>query len=129
MASNRLHSDNASGKSIVRLEDVNVDLCWSPHFLSLNQDKKYYDGGGNSQPMTDNNLKSIIKHDSNIIRINHYYTRDERYFHEVRSKRPELPLILEKYHSFNLTPNTEIIRFIQKYHRSKVRFWKKTRHR
>jgi len=69
-ASNRLHSDNACGKSIVRLEDVNVDLCWSPHFFSLHQDKKYYDGGGNFQPMTDNDLKSIIKHNSSKIRIN-----------------------------------------------------------
>lgn len=130
-ASPKLHSFNASGKSIVRLEDVDVDLCWSPHFLSLHKQKKYYDGGGNFQPMTDNNLKSIIKHDSDIIRINHYYFRDERFFHERRLKNHlsgltgELPLIMERYHSFNLEKNCEIKRFIKRHHRSKINFWER----
>lgn len=121
-SSNLLHSCNASGKSIVRVDDVVIDQVWSPHQLVLREGAQYYNGSGKPLYFKGMDLQIDPEHTSDHIQINHYVMRDENFYQNVRLPRAtskeygELSLLLEHYQNFNYTQDDQIIQFLKKYH-------------
>ncbi len=130
-ASDILHSRNASGKSIVRVDEVNILQIWSPHQLVLQPDAQYYNGSGEPLYFRDGDLQINSSHTSDYIQINHYVMRDENFYQGVRLPRAisreygELSLLQEHYQSFNYVQDYTIIEFLKKYHPIMYEsFWK-----
>lgn len=130
-ASEPLHSRNASGKSIVKVDEVVIDQVWSPHQLVLQKGAQYYNGSGHPLYFKDGDLQVDPKHTSDIIQINHYAMRDENFYQNVRLPRAitkeygDLNLLKEHYESFNKTQDHQIIEFLIKNHPSMfTSFWK-----
>ncbi len=125
------HPRNASGKSIVKVDDVLIDLVWSPHQLTLRQGAQYYDGSGFPLYFNGSDLVVNPKHTSEHIQINHYVMRDENFYQNVRLPRAiskeygELSLLLAHYKSFNAVQNKEMVVFLKKHHKKKYKaFWR-----
>lgn len=122
MSADKLHSRNASGKTIFKTacaSDQNYKYMWSPHFIPLD-DGIYFNGDGHGPiPFNEQNSDILLdgKHHGSLIRINHYCHRDENYFANVRYPRDgNKELTMEHYESFNKVINTEIIDYINKFH-------------
>jgi hypothetical protein len=121
-ASNLHHSRNASGKSLVKMEDVDIDQVWSPHQLVLKEGAQYYNGSGKPLYFRGTDLQVDPQHTSDYIQVNHYVMRDENFYQTVRVPRAvskeygELSLLSEHYQSFNHTQDYQIIRFLERYH-------------
>ncbi|NDE63506.1 MAG: glycosyltransferase [Chlamydiae bacterium] len=131
------HPKNSSGKSIVKVDEVEVDQLSSPHFLKLKKGSQYYNGSGLPLDFKNDELQINSTHTSDYIQINHYGMRDENYFLNVRLPRTkpqplgeyqlELHVLLEQYKNFNLEKNYQIIKFIKNNYPSRYKeFWSKT---
>ena len=121
------HPRNAIGKSIVRVDHVDLNKKPTPHFPILLRDKivKYGDGklfGGDGKPFNQiSDLRSDGQHHDKYLRINHYFTRDEGFWRDVK-----IPRILNRgekmdiydimYNAFIQCKDTKIIDFLRKYH-------------
>ncbi len=122
-ASHPLHSRNAAGKSIVKVDEVVIDLVWSPHQLVLKQGAQYYNGSGRPLYFNGWDLQVDPQHTSDHIQINHYTMRDENYYHNVRlpkgkpqplgEQQLELHLLEEHYQSFNYTQDHLMTNFLK----------------
>ena len=86
-SSHPLHPRNASGKSIVKVEDVVVEQVWSPHQLFLKEGACYYNGSGRPISFKGVDLQVDPQHTSEYIQINHYSLRDENFYRNVRLPR------------------------------------------
>jgi hypothetical protein len=129
-ASNPLHSRNASGKSIVKVDEVVIDQVWSPHQLALKPNAQYYSGSGRPLYFKEGDLQVDPQHTSDLIQINHYAMRDENFYQNVRLPKAisreygELSLLQEHYRSFNYTQDRQMIKFLKKRHPAMYRsFW------
>jgi hypothetical protein len=80
------HPWNSIGKTIVRPESVVIEKIWYPHHVPLKKSRSYADGSGGEIPMINDDLH-MTGHYGKYIRINHYFFRDERFFHEVKLPR------------------------------------------
>lgn len=123
---NRFHSRNCVGKSIMRPEQMEIGEIWSPHFCKLKPGATYYDGDGETSVCCDGgDLKTDGRSHYKYIRINHYAHRDERYFREVRLPRDaEQHLMLEHWEAYNEEKDRTILRFIKKYYpHMYVKYW------
>ena len=130
--SNSLHPRNASGKSIVKVDDVVVDQIWSPHQHVLRENAQYYNGSGRPLYFNGLDLQVDPSHTSDYIQINHYVMRDENFYQNVRLPKAiskeygEVSLLKEHYQSFNAEQNLQMIEFLQKKHPKMYRkFWSK----
>jgi len=121
-ASHPLHPRNASGKSIVKVDAVEIDHVWSPHHLVLNSEAQYYNGSGHPLYFNGSNLEVDPQHTSKFIQINHYAMRDENFYQKVRLPKAisreygELDLLREHYKSFNYTEDHFMVDFLKKNH-------------
>jgi hypothetical protein len=121
-ASSPFHSINASGKSIVKVDEVVIDHVWSPHQLVLRQGAQYYNGSGLPLYFKGWDLQVDPRHTSDHIQINHYALRDENFYQNVRVPRAisniyaELAILQEHYQSFNDTQDYQMIIFLKKNH-------------
>jgi hypothetical protein len=129
-----LHSYNASGKSIVRVDDVVIDQVWSPHQLVLREGAQYYNGSGKPLYFKGTDLQVTPQHTSDYIQVNHYMMRDENFYQNVRLPRAlsgqygDLALLQEHYESFNYMKNYQMINFIKRNHPEMYRsFWDRPR--
>jgi hypothetical protein len=129
-ASFPLYSMNASGKSIVKVDEVVIDQVWSPHHLVLEQGAQYYNGSGQPIYFKENDLQVDPQHTSDYIQINHYAMRDESFYHNVRIPKAvsgeygNLNLLKEWYQTFNSTQDYLMINFLKKNHPSMYHsFW------
>lgn len=123
-SSDPYHPRNASGKSIVRVDDVVIDRIRSPHHLVLREGAQYYNGSGLPLYFDDVDLCVDSIHTSDYIQINHYPMRGEDYYQNVRlpKTRPqacyeqqlELNVVQEHYQSFNYMQNYQMIEFLKK---------------
>ena len=136
IASDLLHSRNASGKSIVKVDDVVIDQVWSPHQLILREGAEYYNGSGCPLYFKEWDLQVDPQHTSDHIQINHYVMRDENFYQNVRLPRASPPnldwqqlepylrdhyqgllnLLQEHYQSFNHTLDYQMIEFLKEKH-------------
>lgn len=130
-ASHPYHPRNAAGKSIVKVDAVNIVGTWSPHQLLLNSGAQYYNGSGEPLYFKGGDLQIDSRHTSSIIQVNHYVMRDENFYQKVRLPKAisreygNLDLLKEHYKSFNDQDNFSMIRFLKKYHPEKYStFWK-----
>ena len=133
-SSHPLHSYNASGKSIVRVDDVVIDQVWSPHQLVLREGAQYYNGSGQPLYFKGTDLQINPQHTSDYIQVNHYIMRDENFYQNVRLPRAlsgqygDPALLKEHYESFNYMKNYQMINFIKQNHPKKYRsFWNRPR--
>jgi len=124
------HPRNASGKSIVKVDEVAIDQVWSPHHLVLREGAQYYNGSGQPLYFKESDLQVDPKHTSEYIQINHYTLRDENFYQNVRLPKAiskeygELHLLQEHYQSFSNIRNNEMIEFLKKNHPVMYRdFW------
>jgi hypothetical protein len=124
------HSRNASGKSIVKVDDVMIDAVWSPHQLVLKEDAFYFDGSNNQLFFRGNDLQVTPYHTNACIQVNHYAMRDENFYQNVRLPKAiskeygELSLLLELYESFNECENFEMVEFLKSHYPDKYSsFW------
>lgn len=119
--SERNHYRNNTGKSIVRPSQVLADLTFTPHHFPLQAGCKYLNGDAELLDNTGHNL-TLHHHYDRFIRINHYNTRDEKFFREVKLPRQkamgEEKLLWELYHAFSATFDDTILHFIQVKHPS-----------
>lgn len=129
-SSHLLHSRNAAGKSIVKVDDVVIDQVWSPHQLVLREGAQYYNGSGRHLYFKGQDLQVDAQHTSDYIQINHYVMRDENFYQNVRLPRAiskeygDLSLLQEHYQSFNLTHDYQMINFLKEKHPSMYHtFW------
>ncbi len=130
------HPKNASGKSIVKVDDVVIDQIWSPHHHVLREGAQYYNGSGRPLYFKEVYLQVDPQHTSDYIQINHYAMRDENFYHNVRLPKTnqqtrgehqlELHVLEEQYQSFNATTDEQMIEFLKKKHpRMYRKFWSK----
>lgn len=129
-ASHPLHSRNASGKSIVKVDEVVIDEVWSPHQLVLRQGAQYYNGSGRPLDFKGADLQVDPQHTSDHIQINHYAMRDENFYQNVRLPKAisreygELNLLKEHHQSFNYTQDYLMINFLEDNYPAMYRtFW------
>lgn len=119
MSSERLHSRNASGKTIFRTSCASdYNLMWSAHFVPL--DKGIYNNGDcEFIPFNETNSDIMLdgRHRDNVIILNHYCHRDDNYFFSYRLHRDNTEsLMMEHYDSFNKVKNTAMIDYIKEFH-------------
>ena len=121
------HPRNAVGKSIVKLDDVNLNKQPTPHFPILLQNKivRYGDGtlfGKDGKPFNViPDLRTDGRHHDKYIRINHYFTRDEGFWQNVKipriiDRKECIGMYKEQYHAFLLCKDTKILQFLRKFH-------------
>jgi hypothetical protein len=123
-SSRPLHPINASGKSIVKVDEVVIDQVWSPHQLVLREGAQYYNGSGRPLYFKGVDLQVDPQHTSDYIQINHYAMRDENFYQNVRlpktkpqpfgEQQLELNVVQEHCQSFNYMQNYQMIWFIKK---------------
>lgn len=100
------HPKNLIGKSIVKPECTDPDKLWNTHHIILKSDAHYCNGDGQRLHFIGPELQLDRKNHKQFIRLNHYYTRDEHFFHNTRLKRireigiPEW-LVWQHHHDFN----------------------------
>ena len=135
IASDPLYPTNAVGKSIVKVNDVEIDQIWSPHQVPLKPGAQYYNGSG--EPLYFEGVELVVdpQHNSKYFRINHYKMRDENFYQKSRLPRAslkefegngELHLFKEQYESYNKVKDRVIIQFLKRFHPKKYkRFWGK----
>jgi hypothetical protein len=120
--SDLFHPRNASGKSIVKVEDVWINQVWSPHQLVLYANAQYYNGSGQPLSFVGTDLQINPSHTSELIQVNHYVMRDENFYQDVRMPKAiskeygELNLLKEHYKSFNHTHDYQMIEFLKEKH-------------
>ena len=117
-ASAKFHCRNNVGKSIVRPEDVEIDALWFVHHCPPKTGKIYMDGDGNLIPFVKNDMSNAVHHDT-YLRLNHYFTRDENWFKEVKLGRKlrrgwDGQEILALNKEFSFMKDFAIKRFIKK---------------
>jgi hypothetical protein len=129
-SSDPYHPKNASGKSIVKVDDVLVDQIWSPHQHVLREGAQYYNGSGQPLYFRGGDLLVDPQHTSDHIQINHYVMRDENFYQKVRLPKAiskeygELSLLQEHYQSFNHMHNNQMIKFLRNMHPDMYKtFW------
>jgi len=128
--SNKYHSNNSIGKSIVRPECTRPDELWNIHHFPLNSHAYYYNGDAQYLIPTGLELGLDGKVHNKFIRLNHYTMRDEKFFHNTRLVRArgigiEEKLVWEHYHAFNQEHDKTIINFIRDKHPEKYEtYWK-----
>jgi hypothetical protein len=116
--SEREHSRNAVGKSILRPECADISQLWTQHFCLLKPGYTYVNGDGEH---TINFERSDLWTDGKIhdqfIRVNHYSHRDEAFFYRDRIYRDagNIQLQLDHYEDFNKTQDRAILELIEKY--------------
>lgn len=121
-ASHPLHSRNATGKSIVRVDQVDIGPSWSPHQLVLKHGAQYYNGSGRPLYFKGTDLQVSPQHTSDYIQVNHYVMRDENFYQKVRLPKArskeygELALLLEHHESFNYIQDYQLVAFLKKNH-------------
>jgi hypothetical protein len=124
-----LHPQNSTGKSIVRPDHVNVDAAWNIHHFVLQQGH-YCDGDTNPLSFVGLDLNLSGKPHNQFIRLNHYYTRDEYFFNNVKLQRTRgigvsESLVMNHYSDFNQCKDEKIIHFIQQKHPDMFeKFWR-----
>jgi len=84
--SDKQHSWNSIGKTIVRPESVLIEKMWCPHHVPLKSSGYYLSGSGEKIQMVNNDLH-MQSHQEKYIRINHYFFRDEKFYREVKIPR------------------------------------------
>ncbi len=120
--SDPFHPSNASGKSIVKVDEVLIDQIWFPHHLVLKEGGQYYNGSGEPLYFNGGDLQVSPTHTSDFFQVNHYPMRDENYYKNVRLSKAisidynNLALVLENYQSFNSTHDYQIIEFLKTEH-------------
>ena len=129
-SSHLFHPRNASGKSIVKVDEVVIDHVWSPHHIVLIEGAQYYNGSGRPLYFKGSDLQIDPKHTSDYIQINHYVMRDENFYQNSRLPKAiskeygDLGLLQEHYQSFNHTQDYQIIEFLkEKYPVMYQAFW------
>ncbi len=129
-ASDPFHSRNAAGKSIVRVDEVVIDLVWSPHQLFLRDGAQYYNSSGRPLYFNGTDLQVDPQHTSDYIQINHYVMRDENFYQNSRVPKAiskeygDLALLQEHYQSFNHTQDYQMIEFLKEKHPAMYQaFW------
>ena len=131
------HPENCIGKSLVRPDRVVVDDLWYTHHFPLEPGAAYFDGGGNElafgQRGGRRDLLTTNAHFGDLIRINHYNLRDERFYEGNRLARAmdgrlpgkSLERLLEHYDSFGKAQDHAILSFLKMRHRSHYdRIWR-----
>ena len=111
----RLHPENAIGKSIVRPRCVDIDKIWYVHHFPLKKGNYYMNGQGDQlQWKTPIEVEIIPYHQDKFLRINHYFYRDENFYRNVRLPRRNhgLDLLKEHYKSYGLDKNFRIMHVI-----------------
>ena len=128
--SDPLHPRNSSGKSIVRVDEVDIEEVWSPHQLVLKEGAQYYNGSGIPLYFKGSDLQVDLQHTSEFIQINHYAMRDENFYQQSRLPKAqakeyaELALLQEHYQSFNQMQDLQMVEFLKQNHRRMYRnFW------
>lgn len=129
--SERAHSRNCIGKSIVRPECISLEDTWSPHFCVLKEGSYYFDGDGTPVRREGLEMKfDGLNHDA-FIRLNHYAYRDEAFFHQIKLPRSKIlgldeEMLWEHYYAFNFSEDVEIMNFIRSKHPQKYALlWEK----
>jgi hypothetical protein len=124
------HSRNASGKSIVKVDEVLIDEIWSPHHHVLIEGSQYYNGSGQPLYFRGTDLQVDSQHTSAYIQIHHYALRDENFYQKVRMPKAiskdygELHVLQEHYRSFNHMENHQMIKFLKNKHPDMYKtFW------
>jgi hypothetical protein len=127
-----LHSCNAVGKSIVRPEFTLPDQLWCNHFCVMKPEGQYYYGDGQKLAFKGSDLDLDGKQHHKFLRINHYYTRDEWFFRNVKLVRTPASgganqaLLWEHYHAFNKNQDKRMVNFIMRKHPDSYnQYWKK----
>lgn len=78
--SEKNHSMNCIGKSIVRPEYVIIDKIWNVHHFPIQPDYKYVNGRKDKIQVVNEIDLCVPFHYDKYIRINHYFFRDENYY-------------------------------------------------
>lgn len=121
------HSENAVGKSIIKLENIDVHSIDNVHVFSLLKGY-YFDGRLCKMNEYSENNRMIVpqRSQTEIIRINHYKLRDENYFWNVRLPRDQYSEVTkELYYLLDQDEDFEILKFLEKSHPEKYQeIWK-----
>jgi hypothetical protein len=120
------HSRNAAGKSIVKVDAIDISKLWSPHEFVFKQGAQCYNGSGLPLMLKNGYPKVDPRHTSKYIQINHYTLRDENFYRNVRlpNQYPDPNLVIELYQSYNLIQDFQMVKFLNKYHTEMYRtFW------
>lgn len=118
---NRLFARNGTGKSIVRPESVIPSKTWNIHHFILEPQGIYFDGDAIPINRTGLDLKTDGKPHNTFIRLNHYFMRDNYFFHNTRLPRSkelgiEQWLVWEQYFDLNREKDYQIVNFIKEKH-------------
>ncbi|MCI5051965.1 MAG: glycosyltransferase family 92 protein [Simkaniaceae bacterium] len=139
LASTRNFTTNSVTKCILRpkaIDSKNPRSFWYPHYAILKPGHRTFNGDGKPVYFKDEFAINDSKHHDFLLRINHYFTRDEAFFLSKRlapwkEKEPgrfqfyKPEQVLEKYKNYNKVKDTEIIKYLKKYHRNDFyTYWK-----
>jgi len=119
--SEELHSRNAQGKSIVQPHLIDeTDVC-SPHSFIPKEGRCYYNGDGEPIEREGKELLLNGEHHRDYLILNHYFTRDENFYQNVRLMRQkafgvEPELTAELYEDFNKEEDFKLIEFVKERH-------------
>ncbi len=128
--SNRTHTENFIGKSIVKPHQVRISNIGYPHHFPLKEGQNYYNADRemievhHEKAGRHDYLRIDHKHHDSHIRINHYRMGDEHYFNNVRLPRQKRfgrseSQLWQEYHAYNQEKDEEIILFLKEKHPKK----------
>ena len=124
------HSKNTNGKTIWRPEKVDIDSIWWVHTANPNSEGRYVNGSGGDVIYDPNKAGWSWKVEEDHMCLNHYFCRDENFFHNRRmALRGESSYSVEVlwayHHDFSMEQNVSMKDFIQTQHPDMYeKFWK-----
>ncbi len=124
------HVKNTNGKSIWRPEKVDIDNIVWVHTANLNSEGRYVNGSGGDVIYDPQKAGWSWKVEEDYICLNHYFCRDENFFHDRRiALRGEtsysLETLLAHHRDFSVQQNLSMKNFIRTQHPAMYeKFWK-----
>ncbi|MES2200323.1 MAG: glycosyltransferase family 92 protein [Chlamydiota bacterium] len=130
----RSYQKNGNGKSIWRPEEVDLDSIHWVHWANLKEGSTYVNGDGKSVILEGEGANWDWALHDKYIRINHYFLRDENFFHEKRlglAQRGEgvySEEVLWGFHDLlSRVKDDSLINFLKKEYPDKYKeFWRKS---
>ena len=119
--SHKNHPENKNGKSILRVDDVEIDEILDAHSCTLKKNKNYCNANGNQIFIEGKQLIHNQNYCDKYIRVNHYYFRDENWYRKTKlprliSRKHARKTLKDQHKVFNQYENKKIIKFLKKFY-------------
>ncbi|MCI5051966.1 MAG: glycosyltransferase family 92 protein [Simkaniaceae bacterium] len=126
----RTHSANQVGKCILRPKSIDLSdrsCFWYAHYAIPKKGSLTMNGDGGQIHFDKQIMLNDGVHHDKFLRINHYYTRDESFFKNVRLARSvvgsfegsceqNLEILLHRYRSYSKVYDNKILKMLKRFH-------------